>query len=89
MQKFFVLIDKMDVDLLETNLALALTDDYVFEYKNGLNFAIAFTGFDDNFELFDDPTIGQVVFNHFKWGENADGSTKSGRYLVQHHSCTR
>ena len=50
---------------------------------------MAFTGYDNETELFDDPTIGQVVFNHYKWGENADGSYSSGRYPIKSHSCTR
>ena len=80
---------RRDVDILQTVKYLALTDRDEFNFDQGLNIAVAFTGYDSDMELFDDPTIGQVVFNHFKWGENADGSYSSGRFPIKSHSCTR
>ena len=67
-QKINVLIDKKDVDVLQTTKFQALTDDDTFSFTNGFNIAVAYTGFDSETEPFDDPTIGSVVFNHYKWG---------------------
>ncbi len=66
-----------------------MSADHVFDYSNGLNFAVAFTGYDSDYEPFDDPTIGEVVFNHYKWGLNPDGKTYVGRFPIKHHTCTR
>lgn len=67
----------------------ALTDEDIFTYENGLNFAMAFTAYDGETEPFDDPTIGQLVFNHYKWGVDSDGKPFSGRYPIKSHKCTR
>ena len=79
---------KRDDDILQTVQYLALTDQDEFTFDQGLNIAVAFTGYDSDTEQFDDPTIGQVVFNHYKWGENPDGSYSSGRYPIKSHTCT-
>ena len=49
---------KRDVDILQTVKYLALTDQDEFNFDQGLNIAVAFTGYDSDTELFDDPTIG-------------------------------
>jgi hypothetical protein len=55
----------------------------------GLNFAVAFTGFDGKQEPIDDPTIGEIVFNHYKWGSYTNGTLYSGRYRLNSHRCSR
>ena len=55
----------------------------------GFNIAVALTRYDSDVEPFDDPTVGQVVFNHYKWGRNPDGTPFSGRYPINNHRCTR
>ncbi len=37
----------------------------------------------------DDPTVGELVFNHNKWGRNPDGTTFADRYRLKSHRCTR
>ena len=54
----------------------------------GLNIAAAFTAYDSETEPIDDPTIGEIVFNHYKWGKNADGSIFAGRYKIKAHRCS-
>ena len=87
-QKVDVLLFKRDVDILQTTAYLALTDQDEFNFDKGLNIAVAFTGYDSDTEMFDDPTIGQVVFNHYQWGENPDGSYSSGRFPINSHTCS-
>ena len=59
-----------------------------FDHSMGLNFAAAFTAYDANQEPIDDPTVGQLVFNHHKWGRNPDGTVFAGRYRINSHRCT-
>ena len=67
-----------------------MTEFDTFSYENGLNFAIAFTGFKgENEPIFDDPTIGEVVFNHYRWGNDANGNHFTGRFPIKSHQCTR
>ena len=89
LQKFDILVEKSDQQLLEAHIFGALTDKDIFSYDNGLNFAIAFTGFDGETEPFNDPTIGEVVFNHYKWGIDANGNHFSGRFPIRSHQCSR
>ena len=89
MQKLDILIRKDDQQLLQTTIFRALTDNDEFSYDMGFNFAIALTRYDSETEPFDDPTIGHIQFNHFKWGTNPDGTLFSGRYPIRSHMCTR
>ena len=66
-----------------------MTDDDSFTYDMGFNIAVALTRYDSDLEPFDDPTVGQVVFNHYKWGTNPDGQNFAGRYPIPSHACTR
>lgn len=75
--------------MLQTAIHRSLTDDDKFTYDMGLNIAVALTRYDSDVEPFDDPTIGQVVFNHYKWGTNPDGQNFAGRYPINSHQCTR
>ena len=61
--KVGVLLNKEDIDILETNNFLALTDDDQINYDKGFNIAVALTEYEDT-EPFNDPTIGELVFNH-------------------------
>lgn len=88
--KVGVLLNKQDIDILETSNFLALTDDDQINFDKGLNIAVALiTDDSDKEELFNDPTIGEIVFNHYKWGKTPDGKHISGRYRIESHPCTR
>ena len=84
-----ILANGRDVDLIisvKTN-ALEITDE--FDASMGLNFAAAFTDYDNNQEPVDDPTVGELVFNHHRWGRNPDGDIiESGRHRIKSHRCT-
>ncbi len=60
----------------------------MFDYTNGFNTAVAYISYDGNREPEDDPTVGELVFNHYKWGQNPDGSYFSGRFRIKSHRCT-
>ena len=88
-QKLDVLFNGRDVDLIVSMKTNALQSHDEFDASMGLNFAAALTAYDDNEEPIDDPTFGELVFNHHKWGRNSDGSIfASGRYRIKSHRCT-
>ena len=73
LQKLEVLVNKRDTDLLSVIVKNNLSYSDVFDSSMGLNIAAAFTAYDGEQDPIDDPTVGEVVFNHFAWGENDDG----------------
>jgi len=85
-----VLIEKDDVDVLQTLEIDAFTDSYNFTFTNGFNIAVAFTAYDDNQEPILDKSYGEVVFNHFEWGHNAsDETTFVRRKRIATHPCSQ
>ncbi len=46
----------------------ALSGTDIFDQSMGFYLAAAFTAYDDETEPIDDPTVGELVFNHYKWG---------------------
>ena len=67
----------------------ALTLEDRFDASMGFSFAAGFMGYDGKSEPIDDPTIGEVVFKNYQWGENPDGSTFSYREQIKSHRCTK
>ena len=89
MQKADVLLNRNDTDILSTMLDLHFSDEDVFGYENGLNLAVAFTAYDNEREWILDPSYGELVFNHFSWGPNPDGSYFTNRERLESQVCTR
>ena len=89
-QKFDVFMAKKDVDILSTINDGAFDADFVFDYDSGLNFAFAFTAYDSNPNPILNETIGNIQFNHYKWGvDEATGAYGTGRQKVEsQHDCT-
>ena len=40
-------------------------------------------------EPIDDPTVGELIFKHNKWGRNPDNTTFAVRERLKSHRCTR
>ena len=84
-----VLIAKKDVDVLSTVNDLFFTYEDVISYENGFNFAVAFTAYDNDEEPILDPSYGEIVFNHFKWGTDAEENYFYERARINStHTCT-
>ena len=83
------MILKKSVDILTTLNEDAFTSDDVFEYKNGFNVAVAFTEYDSETRWILDKSYGSLVFNHFTWGENDNGSLFTRRQKQRSHICSR
>ena len=63
---------KKDISLMYSTKDSFYDENYVFDNKQGLNFAIAFTAYDEETEPILDESIGRVVFNAYQWGEETD-----------------
>ena len=55
---------------------------------NGMNFAIAFTAYDNERESILDPSYGRLIFNHYSWGPDQNGTYKSIRKEIPSHTCS-
>ena len=84
-----VLVNSKDVNVLSTINDMFFTPDDEFTYENGFNISVGFTAYDSNPEPILDPTIGEVVFNHYRWGPEPDGSFITERKRIPDHSCSR
>ena len=84
-----VLVNSKDVNVLSTINDMYYTPDDEFTFDNGFNIAAGFTAYDSNPEPILDPTIGEVVFNHFRWGPEPDGSYITERKRIPDHPCSR
>ena len=71
--------------MTETN-ALGIND--TFNSTRGFSVAAALTDYVDADNPQIDPRIGELVFTHYKWGEDSDGKKFSGRYLLPSHRCS-
>ena len=90
-QKAEVLVHKKDVDILSTINDMFFTPDHVFNYERGFNVALGFTAYDSNPEPILEPEIGEILFNHFSWGQSVDGVNTGSldkRNKFPHHSCS-
>lgn len=89
LQKIDVLVNKRDVDILKMTNFNAVSDQDEFDLSMGFGIAAAFSAYDDETEPIDDPSVGELVFNHIKWGRNPDGTVLDGRYRISSHRCSR
>ena len=80
-------ITKKGVDIASATYDSYFDDEYEFSSKDGLNFAMAFTAYDDVEEPILDPSYGKIVFNSYSWGQSEE--TQSGRIRIESHACTR
>ena len=60
----------------------------MFSKEDGLNIAVAFTGFDSETEWTLDPSYGSLVINSYEWGKTDDGSYFTDRKKLEEHVCT-
>ena len=61
------LMEKKDVDILSTVEEFHFEELDLFTTKQGLQIAVAFTGFNSNTEYELDPAYGELIFNRIEW----------------------
>ena len=86
--KLDVFINKKDVDIMTSFKEGALDTDFVMTYDAGLNFAVAFTAFDEVREPILDKSIGEIVFKAWEWGEDSEGQFFTRRNTIASRMCT-
>lgn len=80
---------KKDVDVLSATKDLYYSEDDKFTYENGLNIAVAFTGYNNKEEWELDPAYGSLVFNSYSWGNDEDGAVFLRRKELPSHVCNK
>ena len=88
-QKFDVLVYMKDVDLITSVELNAFGMEDTFDSTSGFMVAVALSDYLDEDKAGIDPTIGELVFTHYKWGQDADGKSFTGRYQVPSHPCSK
>ena len=73
-QKTDVWLQKKGVDIISATNDSFFDDDFEFSYEDGLNFAMAFTAYDDVTEPILEPEYGKIVFNERSWGYGSEFS---------------
>ena len=82
-----MLQNKKDVDILSTVTHAHFTPDFIFNAERGFNIAAAFTAYDSNPEPIMDERYGTIVFNHYYWGKQPDGTYGAGRKSFPSRPC--
>ena len=80
-----VMLLKKDIDIITSTHRHYFDAEYVFDYRQGLNFAFAFTGFDSEREEILDPSYGRIVFINFAWGIDENGETYEEVHEIPSH----
>ena len=72
--KFNIMLEMKDVNILLTLRESWYDDDYKFTFENGLNLAVAFSGYNTKTEWELDPSYGKIMFSAYSWGVEEDGT---------------
>ena len=67
-QKLEILINKKDVDIMSVLKKDYFSEDQPFQYEQGLEFAEAFTAYDQETDIILDPSIGRIVYETYEFG---------------------
>ena len=75
-QKFQAWFLKKGVDIASATIDSHFGEDYQFSYeRDGMNFAVAFTAYDEVTEPVLDPSYGKLIFRAFTWGFDSEFTT--------------
>ena len=88
-QKLGVFLDKKDISIMKSTKDLYFTDDDIYSYDEGLNVAIAFTGYDSEQEWILDPSYGALSIDAYSWGSDENGDPFTKREPMTQSNCTR
>ena len=88
-QKMDVWLHKKEVNVMAATQKNYFTDDFEFTYEMGMNFALAFTAYDEETEYILDPSYGNIVFIREAWGEKENGEYYWTFDEIPSHTCTK
>ena len=69
-EKFFTWVNKLDVDIMSSLAEQAIDFNLKFGKDNGFFIAAALTEYDSNPEIIEDAKYGELVIDHYGWGNN-------------------
>ena len=72
--KTITIVEKQDVDIMSALIDNNIDDDFRFTANEGFFISAALTRYNSNTTLTEDPRYGELIFEHFGWG-NTDIST--------------
>ena len=78
--------DKKDVDIMGALVENYFDFDYKFDASQGFFVAAAITAYDGNTEIVEKPEYGELIIEHYGWGNDED--LKSGSKPLDYHTCT-
>lgn len=84
--KGLMIVEKRAVDVMSATMVDAIDYTEKFGYSNGFYVAAAITAYDDVTDIIEDPTYGELIFEHYGWGY--DGDLKSQHRGIEHHYCS-
>ena len=68
-QKTYILVHRRDVDMMTVTKTNFFDQNFVFNHEQGLNFAVALSGVDNEKEDILDRSIGSIVFQAITWSD--------------------
>ena len=85
--KIMVLIHASDVTIMMSTQTDAITHEFKFTAEDGFFLAAALTEYDNNTEVIEDLSYGELVIEHYYWGYDDDGFN-AGTRAVDYHYCS-
>lgn len=84
--KVMVLVHESDITVMSNLEVGALTYDDKFGASKGLFVAAALTAYDTERESIEEPRYGELVIEHYQWGNG--GGLDSGAGILENHPCS-
>mmetsp|Transcript_10769 Transcript_10769/g.13475 ORF Transcript_10769/g.13475 Transcript_10769/m.13475 type:complete len:260 (+) Transcript_10769:65-844(+) len=86
--KMQTLLQRKDTDIIEAFQESHFPDHERFNAENdGFFVAAALTNYDSNTEIIEKPEYGELLIEHYGWG-NADDGYSYGSHALNNHYCT-
>lgn len=87
-QKCEILINKRDVDIMSVTKKDYYSQHEQFSFSQGLDFAVAFTGYDDETEYLLDPSIAELIYESYEFGLDEGGNAYERTTRLPTHACS-
>ena len=86
--KLLVFLDKKDTNILTSQKDNYFEAEDIFGYEKGMNIAVAVTEYNKVREMELERSYGEIIFNTYRWGEDADGAPFVSLDPIESHVCS-
>ena len=86
--KLLILFDDSATRVTSRIVENAIHETEKFNWEDNLFVAVALTHFKEEEEIIEDPTYGELVFEHFSWDTEARGNFKDSHETIETHPCS-